>query len=80
MAADVGASTAPESPLIFVVGARGVPDERRGVELAVVARGRRAAAHDLGGVGHSLVSYVVALSAWNRGAGAASMAPEGVVW
>src|SRR2546427_8371432 len=42
--------------LLVPVGARGVPDQRRGVELAFVARGGRAAADGLGGAGHFLVS------------------------
>ena len=67
--------------LLVPMGARGVPDQRRGVELAVVARGGRAAADDVGGSSHFFVSWVVvALSAWNRGAEAASMAPKEVVW
>ena len=45
--------------LLVPVGARSVPDQRCGVQLALVARGGRAAADRLGGldgVGHVLVS------------------------
>ena len=48
--------TTTAQAMLRAVGARGVPDQRRGVELALVTRGGRASANELGGSCHFFVS------------------------